>query len=100
MTRHAPRATRPSLSTLQKRAVRFNNSIVIPYRSFLPAAFDARRPWADEGSAARRPLLLFGALNLRRHWMRGQLVEVTESSTTSFVIRGPPPSPLLLLLTD
>jgi len=60
-----------------KRATRYNNSIVIPYRSFLPPAFDARHPWPEDvgESAGRRPLLVFGAFNLRRHWLRVSLVE-------------------------
>ncbi|KAL1522004.1 hypothetical protein AB1Y20_021649 [Prymnesium parvum] len=60
-----------------RRALRFSNSITIPYRSFLPAKFDLRHPWREEG---HRRLLLFGAINAKRHWLRGELLEAVNRS--------------------
>ena len=62
-----------------KRAVRFHRSITVPYRSFLPAAFDPLSPW-DERPSHRRHLLLFGAFSVRRHWLRGALVEAINQT--------------------
>ena len=56
-----------------KRGVRFNNSIVVPYRAVLPPRLPRSPAEAAADDRGLRPLLLYGAFAASRHPLRSQL---------------------------
>ena len=57
------------------RGTRFERSVIVPHRTSLP--LQEVLPFAD------RPILLFGALNTRRHPVRRKLIDLLRHSTAS-----------------